>query len=106
MPRKGPLLFPSPANPSKPLNDIKRQWRRYKREAGIDLEETGQERAVIHTLRHTVASHIVSGGGELLTVARQLGYSSIKTSQRYAHLAPGKMCETMTAFGKKVTRRG
>jgi integrase len=105
IPKKGPLLFPSPVDPRKPLSDIKRFWRRVKREAGIE-EGDGREAAVIHTLRHTVASHIVSDGGELLTARDQLGQSSLKSTQRYAKLAPGKMRETMTAFGKKFGNGG
>lgn len=100
IPKNGAYLFPSPKLPGKPLTDIKRAWRRIKQEAGIDLEDSGQEKAVIHTLRHTVASHIVSDGGELLTARDQLGQTSLKSTQRYAKLAPGKMRETMTAFGR------
>jgi len=102
IPTNGSYLFPSPKVPGKPLADIKRAWQRVKWEAGIDLEDAEQEKAVIHTLRHTVARHIVSDGGELLTARDQLGQTSLKSTQRYAKLAPGKMRETMTAFGKKL----
>jgi integrase len=105
IPTNGPLLFPSPVDPKKPLGDIKRFWRRVKREAGIE-EGDGREAAVIHTLRHTVASHIVSDGGELLTARDQLGQSSLKSTQRYAKLASGKMRETMTGFSKKLGNGG
>jgi integrase len=99
--REGAYLFPSPADPKKPLKDVKRFWQTVKKEAGI-VEEEGQEPVVLHSLRHTVASHIVSDGGELLTARDQLGQSSLKSTQRYATLAPGKMRETMTEFGKKL----
>jgi integrase len=104
LPKNGPYLFPSPSVPGKPLATIRGFWQKAKREAEIDTDEDDpdREKAVIHTLRHTVASHIVSDGGELLMAARQLGHSSLKTTQRYAKLAPGKMRETMTAFGKKL----
>lgn len=43
---------------------------------------------VLHSLRHTYASRLVSSGHELYTVSQALGHSSITTTQRYAHLSP------------------
>lgn len=40
-----------------------------------------------HTLRHTFASHMIAGGASLQEVAAILGHSSIKMTERYAHLA-------------------
>ena len=42
-----------------------------------------------HLLRHSFASILVSGGTPLRVVQRWLGHSSITTSERYGHLAPG-----------------
>lgn len=44
---------------------------------------------VMHDLRHTFASRLVSKGVSLLAVSNLLGHASIKMTQRYAHLAPG-----------------
>jgi len=41
-----------------------------------------------HVLRHTFASHFVQKGGDILTLQKLLGHSDIKTTMRYAHLAP------------------
>jgi len=41
-----------------------------------------------HILRHTFASHYMMGGGDLLTLQRILGHSSITMTMRYAHLSP------------------
>jgi integrase len=41
-----------------------------------------------HVLRHTFASHFIMGGGNILTLQRILGHSSVKVTMRYAHLAP------------------
>lgn len=41
-----------------------------------------------HTLRHTFASHAVMDGMSLMDLAAILGHSSIKMTERYAHLAP------------------
>ncbi len=40
-----------------------------------------------HILRHTFASHYMMGGGDILTLQRILGHSSITMTMRYAHLS-------------------
>jgi len=41
-----------------------------------------------HILHHTFASHYVMGGGDILSLQRILGHSSITMTMRYAHLSP------------------
>jgi len=55
----------------------------------------------IHAIRHTVASRLVQNGVDLYVVAKWLGHTSIKTTERYAHLAPEnlrKAAQTLNAF--------
>lgn len=40
-----------------------------------------------HILRHTFASHYMMGRGDILTLQRILGHSSITMTMRYAHLS-------------------
>jgi integrase len=42
----------------------------------------------IHDLRHTCAAWLVSAGVTLVTVRDLLGHSTIKMTERYAHLHP------------------
>lgn len=44
-----------------------------------------------HTLRHTFASHLVMQGVPIYTVAKLLGHTLVKTTERYAHLAPERV---------------
>lgn len=41
-----------------------------------------------HILRHTFASHFMINGGNILTLQKILGHSSITVTMRYSHLAP------------------
>lgn len=50
---------------------------------------------VIHALRHTCASRLVQRGVDLYTVAKILGHSSIKVTERYSHLALGGVRKAM-----------
>jgi len=54
-----------------------------------------------HALRHTFASHLVMSGVDLPTVQRLMGHKDIKTTMRYAHLAPDhlRMGMAMLDFG-------
>ena len=42
----------------------------------------------IHDLRHTCAAWLVSNGVSLIEVRDWLGHSTVKMTERYAHLAP------------------
>ncbi len=58
-------------------------------DAHIDLPN-GQ---LTHVLRHTFASHFMMNGGNILTLQRILGHSSLQMTMRYSHLAPEHLLE-------------
>lgn len=41
-----------------------------------------------HALRHTFASHFIMNGGNILTLQKILGHSTLTMTMRYAHLSP------------------
>lgn len=48
-----------------------------------------------HVLRHTFASHFMMNGGNILTLQRILGHSTVTMTMRYAHLAPDHLQEAV-----------
>lgn len=43
-----------------------------------------------HELRHSFASILTTGGAPIRIVQSLLGHSTIRMTERYAHLAPGE----------------
>lgn len=49
-----------------------------------------------HALRHTFASHFVMRGGNILTLQKILGHTSLAMTMRYAHLSPDHLQDALT----------
>ncbi len=66
------------------------RFRRICERAGIKKEKWG-----VHCLRHTFASHLVMSNVPLRTVQILLGHASIQTTERYAHLSPDYLKDSL-----------
>lgn len=81
-----PFVFPNPKT-GKPYASIHASWDIARRAADLpDLR--------IHDLRHSYASTLVNNGVSLYDVQKLLGHSSIKTTQRYAHLSSEQLLQS------------
>jgi len=59
-----------------------------------DMKDVGTKAIRFHDLRHTFASHYMMNGGNIYDLQKILGHSDVKTTMRYAHLAPDHIAHT------------
>lgn len=74
-----PYIIPNPET-KLPFVMIQRSWDTARKAAGLPEVH-------VHDLRHSMASNMVNTGRSIYEVAKVLGHSQLKTSQRYAHLS-------------------
>jgi site-specific recombinase XerD len=73
------FLVPNPKT-KLPYVSIYCSWHTARTQAGL-------KDVCMHSLRHSMASNMVNSGRSILEVAKVLGHTQLKTSQRYSHLS-------------------
>lgn len=66
------------------------------------LGQAADKDMVVHALRHTCCTRLVSAGTDLRTVMEWMGHASLDITQRYSHFIPQKMDD---AVGRLVSFR-
>src|SRR4029078_2242384 len=70
---------------------------RHAKEVGLDGKMSP------HTLRHTFATHLLSGGCDLRSVQEMLGHADVATTQLYTHLSSERLKEVYFAARARAT---
>ena len=95
---KGPVVF------------CKLDGRRYKtwelREPLRDIcERAGLRKVAWHVLRHTFCSHLAMRGAAPVSIQVLAGHESVSTTQRYMHLAPVMLRDTVRLLEEPAPKR-
>lgn len=86
---ENPWVLPN-IKTGKPFNSIFNSWDSARRRAGVsDLR--------VHDLRHSFASALINQGIPIYDIQKLLGHQDIKTTERYAHLAPERLRSSASA---------
>ena len=93
-----PYLIPNP-DTLKPHVQLHRAWNNARVAAGLSDVR-------MHDLRHSMASNMVNAGRRIYEVARVLGHSQLKTTQRYAHLSQETLLEAVDAAADATGMNG
>lgn len=90
---KGNYLFPrrvgSGHDWSQPMTELEPAHRKALRESKVS-------RFRIYDLRHTAATRAAEAGADVLSLAKLLGHSDLKTTERYVHLSKRHLGEVQT----------
>lgn len=96
-PREGQRVFAIPFRD--PYRYLARRLRTFYDQAGLPRSGT-------HALRHTFATELTRLGAHQLVVKTLLGHSSLKMTERYAHVAPGTLRDSIALFESPKNRQG
>lgn len=83
----GDYFFVSNRGNQYSTNAIRTMFKNALMKAGLDLSYTP------HTLRHSFATDVLSGGADLRSVQEMLGHANLSTTQIYTHISPERLSE-------------
>jgi integrase len=68
------------------------------------MKQTGISDFRFHDLRHTFASNLVMAGVKIEKVQKLMGHKMLTMTQRYAHLAPGYLAESIKVLDRVMSQ--
>ena len=90
LPPEGPLFIGARGGPLNP-RIVQHQMEILRRALGLP------ETATPHALRHSFATHLLAGGGDLRAIQELLGHASLSTTQRYTSVETKRLLDIYEA---------
>lgn len=95
-------IFSSQTHPQMTISCIEEIFKKYVALARAGHPEMFLEKCYTpHTMRHTVATHMLEAGVPLMAIKNFLGHSSISTTERYAELSQGTVNRHIRDWNEK-----
>ena len=98
LPPDGPLFVGARGGPLSP-RIVQRQMETLRRALGLP------ETATPHALRHSFATHLLAGGGDLRAIQELLGHASLSTTQRYTSVDSTRLLAVYEAAHPRAAPR-
>lgn len=96
--KKAPALFINRRGGRLTPRSVERTIAFHAKKAGLNKKVTP------HTLRHSFATHLLSGGADLRMVQELLGHVSLSTTQVYTHITKERLKEVYDAAHPRASR--
>jgi integrase/recombinase XerC len=96
--KKSPALFINRRGSRLTTRSVERMIVHYAKKAGLTKTVTP------HTLRHSFATHLLSGGADLRMVQELLGHVSLSTTQVYTHITKERLKEVYDSAHPRSSR--
>jgi integrase/recombinase XerC len=97
LPKDGPLFVGARGGPLNPRL-VQRQMQMLRGMLGLP------DTATPHALRHSFATHLLGGGGDLRAIQELLGHASLSTTQRYTKVEPEHLLKVYEAAHPRAQR--
>jgi integrase/recombinase XerC len=95
----GPLFVGARGGPLNPAI-VQKQMRLLRAQLGL------ADTATPHALRHSFATHLLAGGGDLRTIQELLGHASLSTTQRYTEVDAAQIGRVYDQAHPRAKARG
>jgi integrase len=97
------LIKESLSGPLLKTANLRRRFQDAVKEAGLWCGARNANTVTLHTLRHTFASWYIQRGGDIYTLQKRLRHSSLRMTERYAHLGKHLSDHETQVLGFDVT---